>query len=83
MGAFLITLLVLVLALLWLRAWVRHSRLALGIVLGMLLTVTGYLLFTSLVHMTHMPLWLPALPFAIVALTLFGFGLLAWIWAED
>jgi hypothetical protein len=29
------------------------------------------------------PPWLPALPFAFVALTLFFFGALAWWWGSD
>jgi hypothetical protein len=33
--------------------------------------------------MEEIPVWLPALPFALVAATLFGFGLLAWFWSED
>jgi len=34
-------------------------------------------------QMTHIPIWLPPLPFAMVALTLFIFGALAWFWGED
>ena len=33
--------------------------------------------------MQRMPIWVPALPFALVAISLFGFGLLAWFWGED
>jgi hypothetical protein len=32
--------------------------------------------------MEEVPLWLPPLPFALVAVTLFVFGLLAWFWSE-
>ena len=28
------------------------------------------------------PIWLPALPFAVVAVTLFSFGILAWRWGD-
>jgi len=30
-----------------------------------------------------MPIWLPALPLALIATTLFAFGALAWFWGED
>ena len=83
MGAFLTTLVVLGLALLWLRAWLRHSRLAQGLVLGVGLALAGQMLVSKFIALPHMPIWLPALPFALTALTLFGFGLLAWVWTED
>jgi hypothetical protein len=34
-------------------------------------------------ELTHIPIWLPPLPFALVAITLFCFGALAWFWGED
>jgi hypothetical protein len=37
----------------------------------------------ALVRAPHVPVWLPALPFALIAISLFGFGLLAWFWSED
>ena len=30
-----------------------------------------------------MPVWVPALPFALIALALFAFGLLAWFWGDE
>src|SRR5882762_12020629 len=33
--------------------------------------------------MHNMPIWLPALPFAIVALSLFCLGILAWLLGRD
>jgi hypothetical protein len=32
--------------------------------------------------MNHVPLWLPPLPFAVIALTLLGFGIWAWFQEE-
>jgi len=34
-------------------------------------------------ELEHIPIWLPPLPFALVAVTLFVFGVLAWFWGED
>jgi len=83
MGAFLTTLVVLGLALVWLRAWLRHSRFAQGIALGAVIAIAGEMLVAAVIRLPHIPLWLPPLPFAIIATTLFGFGVLAWIWADD
>jgi ABC-type dipeptide/oligopeptide/nickel transport system permease subunit len=60
-----------------------HSRLALGIAIGVALAVVGGPAVKSLAAMEHMRLWLPVLPFALIAVTLFFFGLLAWFWADD
>ena len=43
----------------------------------------GPLLRAATSSLDHMPVWVPAVPFALIALTLFGFGLLAWFWSED
>ena len=39
--------------------------------------------FVRSVVIDHVPVWVPPLPFALIAITLFGFGLLAWFWSED
>jgi hypothetical protein len=83
MWASLITLALLACLVLWLRAWQRGSRLALGLAIGAGLALLGGLILQSRPVFDHMPVWVPALPFAIVALTLFGFGALAWFWGED
>ena len=31
----------------------------------------------------EVPLWLPPLPFAVVAVTLFAFRILAWVWGDE
>lgn len=84
MSASLITIVLLGCMLLWIRAWQRGSRLAVGIVIGaVLVLVGGPLLRAATSSLDHMPVWVPAVPFALIALTLFGFGLLAWFWSED
>jgi hypothetical protein len=83
MWAFLTTLVLLGLALLWLRVWLRHSRFAQGVVLGVILAIPAHMLVSKLVNLPHLPIWLPALPFALIAISLFGFGLLAWAWTDD
>ena len=83
MWASLITLVLLGCLVLWLRAWQRGSRLALGLAIGAGLVLLGSLFVQSGLAFDHMPVWVPALPFAIIAITLFGFGALAWFWGED
>ncbi|HEX6570532.1 MAG TPA: hypothetical protein VF055_00825 [Steroidobacteraceae bacterium] len=83
MWASLITLLLLGCLVLWLRAWQRGSKLALGLAIGVALVVLGGLLLQTAPVFDHVPVWVPALPFAIIAITLFSFGALAWFWGED
>jgi hypothetical protein len=73
MLSFLVTLVALALLLLTVRALLRHSRFAIGMAWSAVETVAG---------MEEVPLWLPPLPFALVAATLFTFGVLAWFWSE-
>ena len=63
---------------LWGIAWRNQTRLAFGIFIG----IGVGLLIASLVgpiEMDHVPLWLPPLPFALVATGLFCFGIAAWV----
>lgn len=83
MAAFLTTLAALALMLLTIRALLRRSRFAIGIAAGAAIAVAVWAPVEAVVSMDEIPLWLPPLPFALVAATLFGFGLLAWIWSED
>jgi hypothetical protein len=69
--------------LLWILAWQRGSRLAVGIAIGAALVLIGVPLVRAMSALDHVPIWGPPLPFALVALTLFGFGLLAWFWGEE
>jgi hypothetical protein len=81
MGEFLATLLLLVLALLWMVAWKRRRHFAVGALVGAIVAPIAYALLPP-VTLKTMPIWLPALPFGIVAVTLLCFGVLAWIWGE-
>jgi hypothetical protein len=83
MAAFVITLGLMGALLLWLLGWERRSRLAIGFAIGAILAlVTGPTLRT-IAAADPMPVWLPALPFALIAFALFAFGMLAWSWGEQ
>jgi len=82
MGELLVTLLLIGLALLWVVAWRHQRRFAVGTVVGAVIALLAVGLVKPF-EMTHIPLWLPPLPFALVAVTLFVFGVLAWFWGED
>jgi hypothetical protein len=63
---------------LWGVAWRRQPNLALGIFFGVAIAA----LVAALVRPSHLhsvPIWLPPLPFAAVATSLFGFGIWAWV----
>jgi hypothetical protein len=83
MWASLITFVLLGCLLLWFFAWQRGSQLAVGIAIGIAAVLIGAPIIRSAYHFDHIPIWAPALPFALIALTLFGFGLLAWFWGEE
>jgi hypothetical protein len=63
----------------WGLLWTRNLVLSFGILVGLLLAwlvskpITPYL-----TGMEEIPLWLPPLPFAIVAVTLLVYGALIW-----
>lgn len=64
---------------LWALAWRRRRPLAIGILAGVVLAG----IFVAAIHpLDHIPLWLPPLPFALVACSLFFFGGLAWYWGR-
>jgi len=73
---------ILALLLLWRLAWRNQPMLAGGIGIGVLL---GWIVGISFdaPSLDSIPLWLPPLPFAIVAGVLFFFGILAWFWGDD
>lgn len=83
MWASLVTVVLLAGLLLWVRAWQHRSRFAIGLAIGGALVLLGSLFLQSAPVFDHMPVWAPALPFAVIAVTLFGFGILAWFWGED
>jgi hypothetical protein len=71
----------LILFALWTLAWRRRPVLAFGIFLG----AASVGVLAALVRpgaLEHIPVWLPPLPFAVVAVTLLYFGVLAWLWGR-
>ena len=83
MYAFVIMLVLLSGVLLWYFAWQRGSFMARGIAIGALLVLVGGPVIRAAGSLDHVPIWAPALPFALISITLFGFGLLAWFWGEE
>jgi hypothetical protein len=87
MVAFVVTLAVLGLMLLIIRALLRRSQFAIGLaggaVLALVIALVGWTTVRSDLAAGEFPLWLPPLPFALVAITLFGFGMAAWFLSED
>jgi len=83
MSAFVIMLVLLGGLLLWYFTWQRGSQVARGIAIGALLVLVAEPVIRAAGSLDHMPVWVPALPFALIAITLFGFGLLAWFWGEE
>jgi hypothetical protein len=66
---------------LWGLAWRNQPTLAFGIFLGTVsVCVLGALILPF--DIQHIPIWLPALPFTIVAIVLLYFGILAWWWGR-
>jgi len=60
----------------------NRADLAIGVAIGLAVAgVAGAIAPT--VNLQQIPPWLPALPFACVAVTLFFFGGLAWWWGSD
>lgn len=72
-----------VLLLLWSRLWRTQPIFAGGVLIGLPI---AWLLSDDIrpyvTGMNEIPLWLPPLPFAIVALTLFVFGVMVWLRAD-
>jgi hypothetical protein len=72
----------LVLLALWSLAWRNRPILAFGIFLG----TASVCVLAAIVRpagIQHIPIWLPPLPFAVVAITLLYFGILAWWWGRS
>jgi hypothetical protein len=65
----------------WVVAVRKRPELGFGIALGLGLAWLGLALAPRITLHT-IPVWLPPLPFALVALTLFFFGFLAWYWGS-
>jgi hypothetical protein len=62
---------------LWGMAWRGQPSLAFGITLGAALAVVVAVVFRPF-ELHTVPIWLPPLPFATVAISLLCFGIWAW-----
>ncbi len=60
----------------------NRADFAVGVAIGLALAGLAGAIVPTL-SLQQIPPWLPALPFAAVALTLFCFGGLAWWWGTD
>ena len=67
---------------LWGLAWRRQPTLAFGIFIGVGM---GWVIALTAPPLSfeHMPIWLPATPFAVVALTLFCLGVAVWFRGDN
>ena len=64
---------------LWGVAWRRQPNLAFGIFLGVAIAaVVAAVVRPFDFDMRNVPIWLPPLPFAVVAISLLCFGIWAW-----
>jgi len=63
----------------WGALWKRNLVLAFGVLIGVLLAwLLSYVLKPYVTGMEQIPVWLPPLPLATVALILFVYGALVW-----
>jgi hypothetical protein len=69
--------------LLWGKLWQNQPKAAFGVLIGLLLAWFFSKLITPyLTGMEEVPIWLPPLPFATVAVTLLVVGALLWFRAD-
>lgn len=74
--------------LLWAALWRSSPKAAYGAVWGFLVALALYWFFSGqftgyVTGMDEIPIWLPPLPFAIVVVTLFYFGIKTWLNADN
>jgi hypothetical protein len=67
---------------LWSLAWRKQPNLAFGIFLGVAIAAV-VAVFVRPFDMHDVPIWLPALPFAAVAIALLCFGIWAWFLGRE
>jgi hypothetical protein len=67
---------------LWGVAWRKQPPLAFGIFLGVAIAAVVAACVRPF-DMHNVPIWLPALPFAVVAISLLCFGIWAWFLGRD
>lgn len=64
----------------WASIWKRNLNLAFGVLIGVLVAwLLSYLIEPFVTDMASIPVWLPPLPLATVAVVLFIYGALIWI----
>jgi ABC-type sulfate transport system permease component len=74
---------VVVFVVLWGGLWRSQPKAAFGVLLGLPLAwIFSRLMTPYVTGMNEIPLWLPPLPLAIVAVTLFVFGAIIWFRAD-
>lgn len=66
----------------WCVALWKQPRLAIGVIIGVVAAGIAVLAIRA-AQFEEIPIWLPALPFIVVALTLFAFSFLAWYWGRE
>lgn len=66
--------------LVWARIWQSNPKMAFGILIGLPIAwIASRFTTPYFTGVSEVPVWLPPLPFAIVAITLFVFGALVWV----
>jgi hypothetical protein len=69
-----------IMLLVWARIWQTNPKMAFGVLLGLPLAwIISRLTAPYLTGVAEVPVWLPPLPFAILATILVVFGVLVWI----
>jgi uncharacterized membrane protein YccC len=69
---------------LWGLTWQRQPKFAFGVFIGVgLAWILAHLTAPYFTGREEMPVWLPPLPIATIALTLLAFGILIWFQEED
>jgi hypothetical protein len=70
--------------LIWGSIWKSNFSLAFGITFGVLLAIVlSFFVRPYVIDMTSIPVWLPPLPLATIAIALFIYGALVWIRGND
>ena len=69
--------------LVWAAAWRSQPKLAFGVLLGLPVAwILSRLITPYVTGMHSIPIWIPPLPFALVATLLFVFGTIVWLRAD-
>lgn len=72
-----------IVVLIWGALWQRNYVFAFGVLLGLPLAwLLSVFIRPYVTGMEHVPLWLPPLPFACVAILLLVFGVMTWVRAD-